>query len=202
MRATSILLFASFMLAACSAPPVPRDHFYRVRVAPLVGDARPMAFEGIVSIAPFEADGLLRERPILFSSATQHELQQHAYHYWNDAPTRLLQQSLAIYLQDSGLAETVVTPGMRIRPDFEVIGKIRRFERLLDNGAQRVIAEIELAVLRPADQGLILVKTYVVERQAKDDSVEAAVAALGRTLSEIFGSFTADVAAIERGKNT
>ena len=176
MRAASILLFATFLLAACAAPPVPRDYFYRLDVAPLVGSARPMAFDGIVSIVPFEADGLLRERPILFTSTeSPQELRQHDYFYWNDAPTRLLQQSLAVYLQDSGLAETVVTPAMRIRPDFEVIGKIRRFERLLGESSQRVVAKIELAVLRPGDEGLLLVKTYVVERPAKDNSVGAAV---------------------------
>ncbi len=203
MRAAGILLFASFLLAACAAPPVPRDYFYRIDVAPLAGDARPMAFDGIVSIAPFEADGLLRERPILFTStASPQELRQHDYFYWNDAPTRLLQQSLAVYLQDSGLAETVVTPAMRIRPDFEVIGKIRRFERILGKNSQRVIAKIELAVLRPGDEGLILVKTYVVERQAKDDSVAAAVDALGQALSEIYGSFTADVSSLERAKSS
>ncbi len=203
MRRVSILLLVSFALAACAAPPVPRDHFYRVRVAPLAGDARPVAFPGIVSVTPFDADGLLRERPILFSSAaTQHEMQQHDYHYWNDSPTRMLQQSLAIYLQESGLADTVVTPGMRIRPDFEIIGKVRRFERVIDDGAQSVIAEVELAVVEPGAEGLVLVKTYVVERQTEDASVEAAVKALGQAVGEIYGSFTADVTSVRRGKNS
>lgn len=203
MRRLSILLLVSFAVAACAAPPVPRDHFYRISVAPLSGNARPMAFPGIVSVTPFEADGLLRERPILFSNAaTGQEMRQHDYHYWNAAPTRLLQQSLAVYLQESGLADTVVTPGMRIRPDFEIVGKVRRFERLSTEGSQKVVAEIELAVVRPGDQGLVLLKTYFVERQAKDGTVAAAVNALGEALAEIFGSFTADVTAAGRSENS
>ncbi|MHA1566339.1 MAG: ABC-type transport auxiliary lipoprotein family protein [Alphaproteobacteria bacterium] len=203
MRHLAILLLVSFAVAACASPPVPRDHFYRVRVAPLVGNARPMAFPGIVSVTAFEADGLLRERPILFSSAaTDNEMQQHDYHYWNAAPTRLLQQSLAVYLQQSGLADTVVTPGMRIRPDFEIVGKVRRFERLVHEDSQKVVAELELAVVQPDDQGLVLLKTYRVERQAEDRSVGAAVAALENALAEIFGSFTADVTAVNRSRNS
>ena len=203
MRRIAILLLVSFAVAACAAPPVPRDHFYRIRVAPLVGDTRPLAFPGIVSVAAFEAEGLLRERPILFSStATDNEMQQHDYHYWNSAPTRLLQQSLAIYLQQSALADTVVTPGMRIRHDFEIVGKVRRFERLVHEDSQRVVAEIELAVVEPGDQGLVLLKTYLVERQAKDNSVGAAVSALEKALAEIYGSFTADVTAVSRGKSS
>ncbi len=203
MRRLSILLLVSFAVAACAAPPVPRDYFYRISVAPLFGNTRPMAFPGIVSVAPFEADGLLRERPILFSSAaTGQEVRQHDYRYWDAAPTRLLQQSLAVYLQQSGLADTVVTPGMRIRPDFEIVGKIRRFERVDLEDSQKVVAEIEFAVIRPGDQGLVLLKTYLVERDAKDGTVAAAVDALGKALAEIYGSFTADVTAAGRSENS
>ncbi len=68
-----------------SAPPVPRDHYYRVLVAPPTqGDAPRSAsgqsasrqsasrqgatgimFPGVLSVAPLDADGLLRERPLL-----------------------------------------------------------------------------------------------------------------------------------------
>ena len=136
-------------LGACggSAPPVPRDHYYRVLVPPPTHDAG-VLFPGVISVAPIEAEGLLRERPLLFSASGQpHEMQQHDYHYWIDPPPRLLQGELIDYLRASGLARSVVSPDLRIDTDYQVTGRIKRFERLLGGGPPRVIAELELALV-------------------------------------------------------
>ena len=75
MRRLGLLVLALAGLTGClgSAPPVPRDHYYRVLVAPPTqGDARQSAsgqngaagitFPGVLSVAPLDADGLLREQ--------------------------------------------------------------------------------------------------------------------------------------------
>ena len=187
-------------LSGClgSAPPVPRDHYYRVLVAPPAqgADARPtpaVMFPGVISVAQLEADGLLRERPLLYSASGQaHEMQQHDYHYWMDPPPRMLQIQLVDYLRHSGLAEAVITPELRLRPDYEVSGRIRRLERLLGGGPPRVIAEIELAMVESARKQLIVIETYAAEVPSADASVEASVLALNRALADIFERFLAD----------
>ncbi len=187
-------------LSGClgSAPPVPRDHYYRVLVAPPTqgADARPtpaVMFPGVVSVAQLEADGLLRERPLLYSASGQaHEMQQHDYHYWMDPPPRMLQIQLVDYLRHSGLAQAVITPELRLRPDYEVSGRIRRLERLLGGGPPRVIAEIELAMVESARKQLIVIETYAAEVPSADASVEASVLALNQALAEIFERFLAD----------
>ncbi len=215
MRRLGLLVLALAGLTGClgSAPPVPRDHYYRVLVTlPTQGDAaqstsassatgqsasRPSAagikFPGVLSVAPLEADGLLRERPLLYSTTGRaHEMQQHDYHYWMDPPPKMLQAQLVDYLRASGVAKAVVTPDLRVRPDYEITGRLKRFERLLGGGPTRVVAEVELALVEVERNQLLVIETYSAEVAAGDDSVEASVLALDEALARIFERFLAD----------
>ena len=218
MRRLGLLVLALAGLAGCigSAPPVPRDHYYRVLVAPPAQGGAPQSgaqsgaqsaagqsaagqsatgimFPGVLSVAPLDADGLLRERPLLYSATGgAHEMQQHDYHYWMDPPPKMLQAQLVDYLRASGLAEAVITPDLRVRPDYEITGRLRRFERLLGGGPTRVVAEVELALVETGRKQLLVVETYSAEVAAADDGVEASVLALAQALGRIFERFLAD----------
>ncbi len=215
MRRLGLLVLVLAGLTGClgSAPPVPRDHYYRVLVAPPTrGDAPQSAagqsasgqsaagpsatgimFPGVLSVAPLDADGLLRERPLLYSATGgAHEVQQHDYHYWMDPPPKMLQAQLVDYLRASGVAKAVITPNLRVRPDYEITGRLKRFERLLGGGPTRVVAEIELALVETGRNQLLVVETYSAEIAAADDSVEASVLALDQALARIFERFLAD----------
>jgi ABC-type uncharacterized transport system auxiliary subunit len=200
MRRFGLLAATLASLTGClgSAPPVPRDHYYRVLVAPPTrNDASQRAFEitfpGVLSVAPLDADGLLRERPLLYSSTGRpHEMQQHDYHYWMDPPPRMLQVQLVDFLRQTGVAKAVITPDLRVRPDYEVTGRIKRLERLLGGGPPRVVAEIELAMVQTERSQLVVVETYSAEVPAADESVEASVLALDQALTSIFERFMAD----------
>ncbi len=194
-----VLLLA--ILGGClgAAPPLPRDRFYRVEVeASVDATAR---FPGTISVAPIEAEGLLRERPLLFSEGGTHEIQQHDYHYWIEAPPRMLQTQLVDFLRSSGTAESIITPDLRLPADFEVTGRIRRFERLLRTDATRVVAELELAMTDSGDRRLVVVQSYGAEIAAEDDSVEASVRALNLALTDIFARFVADAGLRHRAQS-
>ena len=196
MKRVLFIVFMAPLLASCfgAAPPVPRDHYYRLLVPQPVQAAAEAPLDGVTTVELMQADGLLRERPLLYSEGGgSHELLQHSYHYWNDAPPRLLQEQMVTYLRRSGMAELVVTPEMRIRSDYQLSGKAKRFERLLGDGAPRVVVEIEFALLRLSDEALLVVDSYVAEEPAADDSVEAAIAALNRATARVFESFLAEV---------
>ena len=215
MRRLGLLVLALAGLTGClgSAPPVPRDHYYRVLVAPPAqGDAprrisgqsastqsasrqgaTGIMFPGVLSVAPLDADGLLRERPLLYSATGRaHEMQQHDYHYWMDPPPKMLQAQLVDYLRASGLAKAVITPDLRVRPDYEITGRLKRFERLLGGGPTRVVAQVELAMVEIERNQLLVIETYSAEVAAADDSVEASVLALDQALARIFERFLAD----------
>ncbi len=212
-------------LSGCmgSAPPIPRDHYYRILVTPpsraaaaqtasiegaaVLGQlgleqlgsgfsgsrAELVAFSGVLSVAPLEAEGLLRERPLLYSTTGRAtEMQQHDYHSWMDPPTRMLQLQLVDYLRASGLVQSVVTPELRIEADYVVSGRIKRLERLLGGGPTRVVAELELSLVARASNELIVIGTYSAEAVAENDGVEASVLALNQALGQVFESFLAD----------
>ncbi len=201
MRRLVLASVLASALAGCfgSSPPTPRDHYYRILVSR--PEARPAgpALAGVVSVKPMDADGLLRERPLLFSaSGKSHEVQQHDYHYWTEAPTRMLQAQMVAYLRKSGLARSVVTPDMRIRPDFHVMGRVQRLERLLGGGPPRVVAELELALIRLSDNRLMVMDTYAAELPARDATVEASILALNQAVADIFGRFLAAAGRTDR----
>jgi len=192
VRNTAIAVALAATLGGClgAAPPVPRDHFYRVAVT--AAPKAPGRLAGTVSVAPIEADGLLRERPLLFSGNGGHELQQHDYHFWTEAPPRMLQAQLVDYLRSSGAAGTVITPDLRLPADFEVTGRIRRFERVMLGDSTRVVAQLDLAMTEVERNRLVVVQSYSTQRSARDDSIEASVEALNDALGDIFARFLAD----------
>ncbi len=197
MKPTRLVPLALAALTACTAPPVPRDHFYRLDLVPRIGApaaavapiGTPLdAPLGVVSVDGFDAEGQLRERALLFSTSDT-EIQQQDYHFWADPPARMLQIALVDYLRASGAATAVVTPQMRVAADLEVQARVRRLERRVDQGT--VLAEIELAVTRPATQELVLVETYRASQPTRDATVPAAVDALNAAVADIFARFLA-----------
>ncbi len=192
MRRLTIIGALAGLLAGCfgSAPPAPpRDHYYRLLV-PAPAASGGTAFPGVISVNRLEADVLLRERPILFSaSGESHELQQHDYHFWTDPPPSMLQSQMVAYLRGRGIAGTVVTPEMRVRPDFEVTGRVKRLERLLGGGPPRVFVEIELAMVRLSDGRPIVIDTFTAERPSGGPGVDASITAMSAALEDIFEQF-------------
>ncbi len=188
------IIAACWALTGCvgSTGTVPPDHYYRITVNQPDQPAPSVAFPGVLSIATFDGDGLVRGRPVLFTTGgLQGTLRQHNYHYWVDSPSRLLQGQLAAYLKNSALAETVVTPAMRVRADYELIGKIIRLERVLGGGPPRVSVKLELSVVRLGDHTLVSTNTFSSEINCVDDSVGAAITAMNQAVGKIFNDFVA-----------
>ncbi len=185
-------LVAAF-LAACAQPPVPEDHFYRLRVTP---PERPLAeppLDGILEVERLAADGLTAGRPIVYSqSGKPHELKEYHYHFWTEPPTVMLRDQLVVYLRAAGVATEVVTPELRVEPDYVLAGKIRRLERILGT-PPRVVVEIELGLRRSDGGRLLHLETYHAEAEAGADTVAAAVEALNGALAGIYAKFAEDI---------
>ena len=194
MRRAGTILAACWALAGClgSTETVPPDHYYRITVTQPDQASPSVAWPGVLSVATFDGDGLVRGRPMLFTEgSSQGTLRQHNYHYWVDSPSRLLQSQLAAYLKTSALAESVVTPEMRVRADYELVGRIIRLERVLGLGPPRVAVKLELSVVRLRDHKLVSTNTFASEVNCVDDSVGAAVAAMNQAVGRIFNDFVA-----------
>ncbi len=180
------------LLAGClgSAPPVPRDHYYRLLVSSPADISAQGRLASVMRVELLQADGLLRERPLLYSeSGAPHEVQQHNYHYWTDAPPRMLQDQLVTYLRHSNIARSVVTPDMRVRADYQISGKVKRLERLLGGGPPRVFVELELALVRLSDNALLLVDNFAEQEPEAGNDVGSAIIALNKATGRVFRRF-------------
>lgn len=190
-RLLAILIPA--ILAGCGgAPTVPPDNFYRIEVTPPTIETTTL-LPGTVLVHPLTASGLLQERPVLFTTAGQlHQMRQRDYHYWNEAPPRMLQSALIAYLRAGRVAATVITPDLRVPTDYEVVGKVKRLEQILGDPG-RVLVELELAVIDTAGAQLITARSYAAESASDGPTVADAVFALNRALVDLFAEFVADL---------
>ncbi len=195
-RSRRFLLALPLLAAGCltSAPPVPKDNFHRIVVrADQAGNPAKAPLNGVVSVAPFEADGLLRERPLIFAVTDDGlTLRQHDYHHWADVPSRMLRAQLIEYLRASGFARMVVTPDLRVASDYEVRGRLKRLEQNRAGGRPMVTIEIELALVRLSDRRALVIDSYTVSRPSGGTGVDAGVAALNLAAADLFGRFLGD----------
>ncbi len=191
-----MIILAAPVLATCAQPPLPQDHFYRLSVgAPDTPLAEPR-FKGTLEVGRFAADGLTAGRPLVYGlSERPYELQEYHYHFWTEPPPTMLRDQLVDYLRAAGVTTTVVTPEMRVEPDYVLAGRIKRLETITGSPT-RAVVELELGLRRTGDDELLFLGTYGVEAEARANTVAAAVAAVNEALTEIYAKFTADVSGL------
>ena len=198
MKPTRLFLTAIFaaFLVSCSQPPVPQDNFYRLQVPAPATTLAKTPLDGTLEVARLLADGLTAGRPIVYSEAARPlEANEYHYHFWTDSPTVLLRDELVSYLRQAGVAKNVVTPEMRLEPDFVLTGKIKRLEQVRGNPS-KVLVSLELALRDRREDRLLLVKTYDMEGETVGAGVAAAVGGLNSGLAQIYARFVADVSRI------
>jgi ABC-type uncharacterized transport system auxiliary subunit len=191
-----ILVFAVLGLVACTTTvQIPEDKYYRLPEArPLIPLDRPFV-EGVLGVAPLNADSLHRERAIIYVDP-EHPLQLNPYHYhfWVESPVYLIQEHLLTYFRAVGLATRVVRfePGMRV--DALVKGTLQRFERIVENNGIKVSVALELEFIdqhRRDTQSWS--KEYSETEQAADATMDATIEAFGNALNRIYTEFTRDL---------
>lgn len=183
------------LLAACAQPPLAQDTFYRLQVAPPSAPLERPTLPGTLQVPRFAADGLMAGRAIVFSEAADPlRVEAYHYHFWLEPPGVMLRDELVSYLRAAGVAERVVTPELRLEPDFVLSVRIKRIEQVR-GAAPRVVAVLDVGLNSRKEDRLLLLKTYRVETEATDNSVGAAVAALNGAMATIYAAIAADIPA-------
>ena len=179
-------------LSGCGQTRVPEEHFYRLVVSP-PPVATSAVLDGTLVVRRFVADGLTSQRPLVYgANATPHDLRQYNYHFWADAPPRMLQELTVDVLRNAKVAKQVVTPDTGVNPTYELAGKIKRLEHLRGKPS-RVVVRIELALNRVSDGSLVWIEDFAVEKSVTESAVAPATDAMGTALSEIFASMAASL---------
>lgn len=178
------------ILSACAQPAPPADNFYRLEVTePPARQGEPW-LPGVLEVNRFESDGVLTERALAYQDRDG-SLARYRYDLWSEAPGSLIQDQLVEDLRARGAAAQVVTPDLRVPPDWALRGKLKRFELLPDQG--KVAMRLQLSVVSARDGSVVLLETYGADMPSAAEP-KAAAAALARATADIFDRFAADLA--------
>lgn len=190
-----ILLPAILALAGCfgSAPPVPKEQYYRL-IASAPAEQAADQITGGIEVIPFAGEGVMSERPLLFTADGGRKLEQRNYAYWTDAPPQMLRDQLVAYLRQANVADSVSPSELRLDTAYAVRGTIKRLEQLTGGGSGAAIS-LELSFIEKDGDRLLLGKTYTAEKPTSGEKIDDAVAALNAGLDEIFAAFAKDLAA-------
>jgi ABC-type uncharacterized transport system auxiliary subunit len=191
-RIAAILVMAG-LLAGCfgGAKPVPNEQYFRLIAATSPAKStRPL--DGIIEVPPFEAEGVMGERPLLFTDDGGVRLEQRNYAYWTDPPPAMLREQLVAYLRSAGAADQVVPSELRIVAQYRIEGRIKRLEQT-GGGGNGAAVSLEIALIDKGTDGIIAAGTYEVTKNAGTDTIDAAVHALNEGVNEIFAKFMADL---------
>lgn len=195
----SVGLAALALLSACAAPaPVPQDMFYRLDPAATAsGVSGQVVLDGAVEVDRFVASGSLANRPLLFSQPGSNAVSEYHYHFWIEAPPILLQSALVSYLRSAKVAARVVTPEMRVSPEYTVMGRVLRLETVRGKTPLGAVA-FELSLRREKDGELLVLGEYRAEVPSATNGIGTDVTAIEKAVDDAFASFVADIRAAAR----
>jgi ABC-type uncharacterized transport system auxiliary subunit len=197
-RVLLYILLVSLLTACASLSPVPEDRYYRLSEVAAKSSGK-ASLGGVLAIGTIENAGIYNERAILYSDSAQPaRLQRYHYHFWADAPPRLIQDHLAVYLRKAAAANTVVNDRGEVDWNYLLSGKLRRFERVMEGTGSRVAVEMEFRLMHRHSRKALLVKDYVVEVDVAGETVNDAVEAITRALETIYGQLLADIKRVGR----
>lgn len=182
------LLTIALLLSACAGGTrVPEDSFYRLEIDAPAARMESPALRGILAVQVGTAAPVYRDRAFLYSDARQPgRLQRYHYHYWMDAPPRLVQRSLADYLRAAGIATAVVTPEDAIDERYRLRVDIERFEQRRARDGGDVTVELSLTLSERGTGALLLQERVQGGAAVRGDDHPALAAAYRRATEETY----------------
>ncbi|MET1025871.1 MAG: ABC-type transport auxiliary lipoprotein family protein [Dongiaceae bacterium] len=171
------------LLAGCMAPSVPKEQFFRLIAVPAT---RPLdkPLNGVLEVPPFTTDGVLAERPLLFSANDGQKLEQRNYAYWSDSPRQMLRDELVSYLRSAKAAPQIVPSELRLDAKYVLKGTLYRLEQRANPNS--AVIEIEFSLIEEDTNRLITSKVFRAEEPAATGDIDDAVKALNTGMNRIF----------------
>jgi ABC-type uncharacterized transport system auxiliary subunit len=194
-RAAALFACLGVLLASCAGGPAPTHHYYRLEPAEPEASLAQPTLDGVLVVDRLRAEAIASGRELLERHASSPELRRRPYHHWVEPPPTMLQVGIVGYLRAAGVASQVVTPDLHLRPDYELVGRILAFERVVGGGTPRVRIALELSLTRVDGRELLLLETYVEEREARGQGIDDAALAFAEALSSILERLVTDLGA-------
>lgn len=174
---------------------VPEDYFYRLPIAHPTAPLENKAINGTLAIAPLQAEGVYRERPLLYVDAKRPlELVQYHYRHWTQVPSQLIQDSMLEYLRETNIADQVIRMRTGKQVEFIIQGRLQKFERVVHGSKTEVVVELELEYRQRLAGGYRSEAKNYKQRIVSDDStIHDSVQTFGEALKHIYDQMVADV---------
>lgn len=189
----SLVFLGSLLLVVSCSRVLPKDYFYRVQLnnVDVVKEASPLIKSVVVQ--DFQALGLLRERNIVYvPEGSPNEVRQYNYHSWIESPSILFQQLMVDFLQQSNFSALVVTPRIHVDTEYEIRGRVDRFE-LVQTGSPRVVLKMEIVLRSVKQNRMIYLGRYQQEVPLSRAGVNASVSALSDAINQVYRQFFSEV---------
>jgi uncharacterized lipoprotein YmbA len=182
-------LAAMLLLGACSSEPVPEIAYYTLPPLTAVPERAAPVFKAPISIDSFLADGVYNEQGVLYLSLDHRNLRAYHYQLWQDPPTRMLQRRLIDTLRARRLSDLVADRLPSSAEQINVLGLVRRFDRVQGEDGWHAMVQLELRIERGSAKTPLLVKKYVWALRALHNSIQATVEAFKVSVDQCFGAF-------------
>jgi ABC-type uncharacterized transport system auxiliary subunit len=184
------LIVCFLLITACSSQaPLPTDHYYRLpELTDISSDEERVRS---ISVISFQADGLHKERAILYSE-NNIELRQYHYHHWVDSPHRLLQQRLAERLRMSNIASVILTT-FEGNSDLIIKGQLKKFERTKNDATDDVNISLYIRVDENQGNLPVLFREYNKTVAVQNSSMVSVINAFNTAINSIYDEFYTDL---------
>jgi len=185
------LVALSVLLTGCFGSPasVPEDRFYTLKINK--PDNVATKYKNI-AIEKVRAYGLYNERAMLYAkSELPLQIKRYHYHHWVIPPTKMIQQGLKEYLDESQVASNVTSNSISRNTGLRVSVELLAFERVISKSKQMVRVKLEFNVIDAIGKQ----KTYQYYESVATDknTLHAAAKAYGIALSNVFKKLLKDL---------
>jgi ABC-type uncharacterized transport system auxiliary subunit len=171
---------------------LPTDHYYRL--PELTGISPDEQRVSTISVIKFQADGLYKERAIVYSE-NEVELQQYHYHHWADSPARLLQERLAQTLRMANVSKMVLTT-FEGNSELIINGQLKAFERTKNANHDSATISLHLRVDDNLGGLPVLYKEYNQTVGLRDSTIAGLIDAFNTAINSIYHDFYIDLKAV------
>jgi cholesterol transport system auxiliary component len=188
-RKTIVLLavLGGGLTAACSFPGPAQErsvarYLLRAQVAEARGTAVPAC--GSLRISrPTAAPGFETSR--MAYQEQQDRLDYFGYHAWVDAPSRMLEATLADNIQRSGRFVAVLSGSGDVPADLRLDSELIELVQVFDGGSSHVVLRFKVHLVDLSTRTLLRSRVLAYEEQAREATPEGGVAAANRALRRL-----------------
>ena len=196
--AAVLLLLSTVLLAGCinlaRAYPEKNHYAFNPQRTAEKNSAKPGE---ILRVQPFRINILFGDKEMIFRKGEQN-FEADFYNQYTAAPRLLITDRIREWLGESGIYESVIESGSRLRESHILEGYIQSLYGDLRGGKAKAVIEIQFTLIsaKISESKILLEKTYSREIPLERMNPENLAAGLNRGLEEILTEFEQDLAGL------